>query len=62
MSWINTFLQFLHKTEELLYQTWVQIYIQVYQIATDINIAGVTKPLKEINPYKAAGPDDIPTN
>ena len=26
----------------------------------DINIAGVTKLLKEINPYKATGPDCIP--
>ena len=26
----------------------------------EINIAGVTKLLKEINPYKATGPDCIP--
>ena len=51
-------LVFTHDGEAILPDMGPSPYPSLPDI--DINIAGVTKLLKEINPYKATGPDCIP--
>ena len=54
---IISFCHYTHYTSD-----FTTLFYSVYRSLPDIdiNIAGITKLLREINPYKATGPDHIP--